>query len=129
MEFQLDSLTISNVVTEDMTELTLGCGDTNMYSTGMMVVLMEQAAKQLAARYLDDSLTTVGVMINTTHVAPTIAGVTVYVTATLLEHSEGQFYFEITARDNMGVIGEATHQRVVVPIDKFNEKARIRGGF
>lgn len=129
MDFEPESLTISCVVTEDMLESALGCGDTDKYSTAMMVALMEQSAKQLAAQHLREGLTTVGVMINTTHVAPTVAGVTVYATATLLEQSEGQFYFEITARDNMGIIGEAMHQRVVVPIDKFNEKARVRGGF
>ncbi|MGN0475116.1 MAG: thioesterase family protein [Acutalibacteraceae bacterium] len=128
MEFEPESLTVSCVVTEAMLDSTLGCGDTIKFSMAMMVALMEQAAKQLAARYLSDGLTTVGVMMNTTHVAPTVSGVTVYATATLLEHSEGQFYFEITARDNMGIIGEATHQRVAVSIDKFNEKARIRGG-
>lgn len=128
MEFKPETLTVSCVVTEAMLESTLGCGDTDKYSTAMMVALMEQAAKQLADRHLSEGLTTVGVMINTTHVAPTVAGVTVYATATLLEQSEGQFYFEITARDNMGIIGEATHQRVTVPINKFNEKARIRGG-
>ena len=49
------------------------------------------AAMQLAKRYLPDGATTVGVMMNATHVAPTVAGREVTATATLLEHGEGQF--------------------------------------
>lgn len=129
MEFDPDTHTVSCVVTDEMLECELGCGDTEVYSTAMMIALMERAAKELAERYLNDGFTTVGVMVNTTHVAPTVVGVTVYATASLLEHSDGQFYFEIIARDNMGIIGEATHQRVTVPLDKFNIKAKQRGGF
>lgn len=123
-----DMHTVSCVVTDEMLESYLGCGDTEVYSTAMMVALMERAAKELADHYLDDGLTTVGAMINTSHVAPTVAGVTASATASLIEHSDGQFYFEIVVRDNMGIIGEATHQRVTVPLDKFNTKAKQRGG-
>lgn len=131
MEFVPDTHnthTVSCIVTNEMLENSLDCGDTEAYSTAMMVALMEKAAKELAARYIDEGLTTVGAMINTTHVAPTAVGVTVHATASLIEHSEGRFYFEIVARDNMGIIGEATHQRVAVPLNKFNAKAKQRGG-
>ncbi len=106
----------------------MDCGDTETYATGMMVSLMERAAKQLADRHIPEGFTTVGVMLNTTHVAPTVCGKKVTATATLLEQSEGQFYFEITASDDRGVIGEAMHQRVAVPLEKFNQKAKRRGG-
>lgn len=128
MELKSKTHTVSCVVTEEMLESSLGIGDADVYSTAMMVSLMERAAKELADSYINDGLTTVGVMINTSHVAPTISGVTVYATASLIEYSDGQFYFEITARDNMGIIGEATHQRVTVLPDKFQVKAKQRGG-
>lgn len=128
MEMELETCTVSGIVTEEMLEKTLGCGDTDTYAIGMMISLMERAAKELAARHLSEGMTTVGVMMNTTHVAPTVAGHVVRATATLLEQSEGQFYFEIVASDNMGTIGEATHHRMAVSLDKFNEKARRRGG-
>lgn len=128
MAYEPETLTVSSVVTDDMLENKLGCGDSETYAIGMMVSLMERAAKELAARYLPDGVTTIGVMLNTTHVAPTVKGQTVSATATLLEHGEGQFYFEIIASDEMGVIGEATHHRVTVSLDKFNQKAKRRGG-
>ena len=106
----------------------MGCGDTETYAIGMMVSLMERAAKQLADRHIPQGFTTIGVMLNTTHVAPTVCGKEVTAVATLLEISDGQYYFEIIASDDRGVIGEATHQRVAVPLEKFNQKARRRGG-
>lgn len=124
---ELESCTVSCVVTEDMLEKKLGCGDTETYAIGMMVSLMEQAAKQLAEKYLPEGMTTIGVMMNATHVAPTVLGNEVRATATLLERGDGQFYFEIIASDNMGTIGEATHHRVAVSLDQFNEKAKKRG--
>lgn len=128
METELETCTVSGIVTEELLEKTLGCGDTDTYAIGMMISLMERAAKELAARHLPEGMTTIGVMMNTTHVAPTVAGNEVHATATLLEQSEGQFYFEIVASDNMGTIGEATHHRVAVSLEKFNQKAKRRGG-
>ncbi len=128
MNFEPETCTVSCTVTEEMLESKLGCGDTDTYATGMMISLMERAAKELAARHIPDGMTTVGVMLNTTHVAPTVVGREVRATATLLEKSDGQFYFEIIASDNMGTIGEATHHRVTVSLDKFNQKAKRRGG-
>ena len=128
MDIELETNTASCVVTEEMLESSLGCGDTETYAIGMMVALMERAAKQLCERHIPEGFTTVGVLLNTTHVAPTVCGKEVTATATLLEQSEGQFYFEITAGDDRGVIGEATHQRVAVPLEKFNQKAKRRGG-
>ncbi len=127
MEFDPETHTVSSVVTDEMLETSLGCGDTDTYAIGMMVSLMEQAAKELAARYLPEGYTSVGVMLNTTHVAPTVAGGEVRATATLLERSDGQFYFEIIASDCMGTIGEATHHRVAVSLARFNERAKKRG--
>lgn len=128
MDLALETCTVSCVVTEEMLEKKLGCGDTETYAIGMMISLMERAAKELAARHLAEGMTTVGVMMNTTHVAPTVAGNEVCATATLLEQSEGQFYFEIIASDRIGTIGEATHHRVAVSLEKFNQKAKHRGG-
>ena len=128
MEIELETNTVSATVTETMLAKSMGCGDTETYATGMMVSLMERAAKQIADRHIPEGFTTIGVMLNTTHVAPTVIGKEVSATATLLEISEGQFYFEIVASDDRGVIGEATHQRIAVPLDKFNQKAKRRGG-
>ena len=128
MDLELETNSVSCTVSEDMLESSMGCGDTETYAIGMMVSLMERAAKQLADRHIPEGYTTVGVMLNTTHVAPTVCGKEVTATATLLEQSDGQFYYEIVASDDRGVIGEATHQRVAVPLDRFNQKAKRRGG-
>lgn len=128
MENELETNTVSCIVAEEMLEKNLGCGDTETYAIGMMVTLMERAAKELADRHIPEGFTTIGVMLNTTHVAPTVLGKEVTAVATLLEISDGQYYFEITASDDRGIIGEATHQRIAVPLEKFHQKAKRRGG-
>lgn len=124
-----ESLTITQKVTDDMLECSIGCGNTHTLSLSSIISIMEKAAFQLAERHLSQGSTTVGAMMNITHTAPTVSGVEIYVTAELLEMSHGQLYFEITARDNMGIIGEATHQRVAVPLEMYDEKAQMRSGF
>ena len=74
MEIELETNSVTCTVTEDMLEKSMGCGDTETYAIGMMVSLMERAAKQLADRHIPEGFTTVGVMLNTTHVAPTVCG-------------------------------------------------------
>jgi Predicted thioesterase len=128
LENELETNTVSCIVAEEMLEKNLGCGDTETYAIGMMVTLMERAAKELADRHIPEGFTTIGVMLNTTHVAPTVLGKEVTAVATLLEISDGQYYFEITASDDRGIIGEATHQRIAVPLEKFHQKAKRRGG-
>ena len=47
MDIEWETNTVSCVVTGDMLESSMGCGDTETYATGMMVTLMERAAQQL----------------------------------------------------------------------------------
>ena len=47
MEIELETNSVTCTVTEDMLEKSMGCGDTETYAIGMMVSLMERAAKQL----------------------------------------------------------------------------------
>ncbi len=105
----------------------VGSGDLPVFATPRMAALMEQAAAQLAAAYLDEGVTTVGVALNIAHTAPTLTGAVVSATAKLIETDGRRFAFEVSARDQAGEIGSGTHDRVSVKSARFLEKAAMRG--
>ena len=55
-----DSLTVETTVTEDKLAVNVGSGDLRVFATPMAVALMENASAKLAAKYLDEGITTVG---------------------------------------------------------------------
>ena len=64
---------------------TMGSGDLNVFATPAMVALMENAAMSAVADELPEGSTTVGAMMNTTHIKPSAVGDTVSATAVLKE--------------------------------------------
>ena len=91
-----------------------------------MVAFMENAALSAVEDQLPEGNTTVGAMIQTTHLKPTALGDTVLVTATLLEVEGRKLTFSVVASDSQGKIGEGTHIRYVVDRNKFMEKLTSR---
>ena len=110
------------MVAEENTALALGSGDMLVLATPQMVALMENAAMMAVRDHLPDGATTVGSMINTTHVRPTAVGMEVKATATLTEAEGRKLTFAVKAEDANGVVGEGTHIRYVVDRQKFLSK-------
>ena len=92
----------------------------------MVAALMEGAACDLAARYIEDIYTTVGSEICVQHLCPTAEGVTVTAEAELTKVDGRFFEFKLTATDNAGVIATGTHTRVSVKKESFAKKALDR---
>ena len=97
------------VVSKENVAATMGSGDLNVFATPAMVALMENAAMSAVADELPEGSTTVGAMMNTTHIKPSAVGDTVSATAVLKEVEGRKLTFEVRAQDSKGVIGEGTH--------------------
>ena len=104
----------------------MGSGDLPVLATPAMVAFMGNAALSAVEDQLPEGNTTVGAMIQTTHLKPTALGDTVLVTATLLEVEGRKLTFSVVASDSQGKIGEGTHIRYVVDRNKFMEKLTSR---
>ena len=117
------SATVSWPVTAERTAAQVGSGLVNVFSTPMLVALMENAAVATVGNALSDELTTVGTRIDVRHLAATPIGGTVQATATLTEVDGRRLVFEIEATDDTERIGHATHERVIVNKAKFEAKA------
>ena len=114
--------TVSEIVTEFNTALSVGSGSLKVYATPAMLALMEKAAYEAIKDLLNDGETTVGTNLNVNHVAATPVGMTVSATAELVERDGRKFVFKVTASDESGLIGEGSHERFCVLADRFTEK-------
>ena len=117
-------LTYTSTVTvsEENIAATMGSGDLEVFATPAMVALMENAAMNAVVGELPEGATTVGAMMNTTHIKPSAMGDTVSATAVLKEVAGRKLTFEVHAKDSKGVIGEGRHVLYIVDREKFMSK-------
>lgn len=116
------SITLTYTVTADKTSEKMGSGDMPVLATPAMVAMMENAAMNLAKPLCAEGDTTVGSMINTSHLRPSAIGATISVCATLTAQEGRKLTFEIEAKDGETVIGKAMHERFIVTRDRFLAK-------
>lgn len=99
-----------------------------VFATGFMVGLMEWTCMHVIAPHLDAGEGSLGTHINVSHTAPTVPGQVVTVDAECTGVKGRRLQFAVRAHDGLELIGEGTHERIVVPWDKFeakvNEKAK-----
>lgn len=116
------TFTSTVIVSEENIAAAMGSGDLEVFATPSMVALMENAAMNAVAGELPEGATTVGAMMNTTHIKPSAMGDTVSATAVLKEVEGRKLTFEVQAEDSKGGIGEGTHVRYIVDRAKFMGK-------
>jgi len=101
-------------------------------ATAYMVVMMEGACTKVLRPHLDAKEGSVGITVNVTHLAATVPGQTVTVTATIEKVEGRKITFHVLAHDGFDKIGEGTHTRAIVPWDRFKsgvaaKAAKARG--
>lgn len=114
--------TAENLCEREDTALEVGSGSLLVYATPCMAALMEAAACAAIEEALDESETTVGIELNLKHTAATPVGLEVRAEAEVTAVEGKIFSFQITAYDEAGKIGEATHKRALVNSQRFLEK-------
>lgn len=116
------TFTSTVIVSKENIAATMGSGDLEVFATPAMVALMENAAMNAVSGELPEDSTTVGAVMNTTHIKPSALGDNVSATAILKEVEGRKLTFEVKAEDTKGVIGEGIHIRYVVDRAKFMAK-------
>ena len=113
-------------VTEEVTAAKMKSGSLYVLATPFMVALMEQVAAELCEKFTQEGISTVGTSLNIRHLAPTPVGAEVKAVAELLSFDGRKAEFKVEAYDEIGLIGEGTHERFTIKIDRFMEKANER---
>ncbi len=116
--------TAEKTVTADMTAKAVGSGGLEVLGTPFMMALMECAAMWCIQPELPEGKGTVGVDIQSSHLAPTPVGMKITATAEATAVSEnGKLVtFKVQAFDEEGLIGEGVHTRAVISNDRFLQK-------
>ena len=113
-------------VTSEMSAARVGSGLVEVFSTPMLVALMENAAVDALEARLAESQTSVGVRMEVRHLAATPIGQTVRARATLTAVDGRRLTFTIEAWDDVEQIGEAVHERMVVDRDRFEARVAAK---
>ncbi len=111
------------VVEERHTASHLGSGGVPVYATPMMILAMEEAALKAVDPHLEPGQATVGYHLDVKHLAATPLGMRVTARANLVRIDGKMLHFTVEAFDEAGKIGEGTHIRAVIDLDRF--KARL----
>jgi fluoroacetyl-CoA thioesterase len=119
------------VVGEQHTAPRIGSGRIRVLATPVMINLFEAAALAAVEQSLPEEHQSLGTRLNVSHIAATPVGMRVRATAEVLRVEGRTIYFRVRAEDERELIGEGSHERVVVNLARFDrrvqEKATSRG--
>jgi len=114
------------VVGEELTARHMGSGAVRVFATPEMVRLMERAAVNALAPHLSAGQQSVGTLVNVKHLAATPLGATVTATAELIGVDGRRLTFRVSATDGMDNIGEGLHERALIDLERFEQKAAAK---
>lgn len=120
----MKTLTKKYQVAKNQTARSMGSGDLEVLATPALVAMMENCAKSLVADGLSVGQTTVGFKLDLKHLAPSPIGAEIKVEAELTDVDGQKLSFSIKAYDQATLIGNASHQRVIVETADFLEKLK-----
>ena len=112
------------LVGEEHTAPRVGSGRVHVLATPVMINLIEAAALDAVERLLPAGRQSLGTVLNVRHVAATPGGMRVTATAEVTAVDGRTIRFRVEARDERELIGDGTHERVVVNVAKFDERVQ-----
>jgi predicted thioesterase len=92
----------------------------------MMIYLMEVAAAEAIEKYLPAGWTSVGAVVSVKHLAATPVGFTVTARAEVTSVNDRLVTFTVEAHDGAEKIGEGTHTRGVINLERFHARYKAK---
>jgi fluoroacetyl-CoA thioesterase len=117
------------VVGPEHTAPFVGSGRIAVLATPVMINVIEAAALAAVEHLLPAGHQSLGIQLDVSHVAATPVGLRVTATAEVVGVEGRAITFRVEARDEIETIGGGTHQRVVVSVERFDERVqrKMRG--
>ena len=116
------------VVTRENTAAAVGSGLVPVFGTPFMIALMENAAVDALAPYMEVGQGSVGTHLDVSHDAATPIGLKVWAEAEVTAVDGKALTFAVTAYDEAGPIGKGTHNRFIIDVERFLAKAEKKKG-
>ena len=120
--------TAEMIVGEQHTAPRVGSGRIHVLATPVMINLIESAALAAVEQSLPEEHQSLGTRLDVSHVAATPVGMRVRATAEVVRVEGRTIHFRVRAEDERELIGEGTHERVVVNVARFDERVRKKTG-
>jgi fluoroacetyl-CoA thioesterase len=97
-----------------------------VYATPSMIRDIEHVCRDLILQHADPGEDSVGINVSVNHLAPTLPGMMVEITAKVMSVEGRKVSFEVTAKDELEPISGGTHARFVVDIAKTIERLKAK---
>lgn len=114
--------TVELVVGEEHTAPRIGSGRVHVLATPVMINLIEAAALAAIEHLLPPGYQSLGTRLDVRHIAATPVGMKVRAVAEVTGVDGRTVSFRVEARDEKELIGDGTHERVVVNVAKFDQR-------
>jgi len=105
--------------------------EARVYATPELVRDLEHTCRDLLLEFLEPGQDSVGTHISVDHLAPTLLGMWVEITANVVELDRRKVTFEITAQDNLEQVARGKHVRFIadvnMSVERFKSKAEKAG--
>ena len=112
------------VVREEHTAPRVGSGLVHVLATPVMINLFEAAALDALDKHLPPGYQSLGTVLNVRHIAATPVGMKVVAIARITRIEGRTVYLHVEAHDARELIGDGTHERVVVNVEKFSQRVK-----
>jgi len=106
----------------------VGSGKIKVLATPVMIMLLEEAALNAVEELLPPGHQTVGTHLDVSHTAATPVGMHVTAHAEVIAVDGRKLTFRVWAEDEIETIGEGTHERIVVEVERFDRRTRAKAG-
>ncbi len=90
-------------------------------STPSMIGLIEQTSLEAVSPHLDDNEQTVGTMVHIWHRSGVNIGEEVKIESKMIEQDRRKLLFEVRVTHGDQVVGDGTHERFVIDLNKFKQ--------
>lgn len=109
-------------VGEEQTAPRVGSGRVRVLATPVMINMMEAAALDAIERLLPEGHQSLGTHLDVGHYAATPVGMTLRANAEVTNIEGRNVTFRVEAFDDKERIGDGTHTRVVVNVERFDRR-------
>jgi fluoroacetyl-CoA thioesterase len=112
------------LVGDEHTAPRVGSGRIRVLATPVMINVMEAAALAAVEHLLPDGHQSLGTHLNVGHYAATPVGMRLRATAEVTGIDGRKIAFRVEAHDEKERVGDGTHVRVVVNVERFDQRVQ-----
>jgi fluoroacetyl-CoA thioesterase len=100
--------------------------EARVYATPRLISDVEFTCRDLLLQHADPGEDSVGMEVALKHLAPTLAGSTVEITARVTAIDGRKVTFDVSAKDEIDTVSAGTHTRFVVEVARTKERLKTK---